>query len=194
MIYRIHSDKNYLVHQIPPIEALSKLDEEHGKICCSFSPKEYLTGWVPINIEFNAHTRKAIHMPDVSLDYGRLFLNEKAYQQFNGLIGHCGEFLPVSYSLGTGYIFNPLKTAEDSEAIDNALLSHDQHGNITNYGFYEHQIIESKNIIFKTALDSYLGNYCLDTFKEAFDHSGLKGLVFNSDISNPINEAYELSQ
>ncbi len=194
MIYRIHTDQNYLVHQIPPIEALSKLDDEHGKICCSFSPKKYLNGWSPINIEFYAHSRKAKQLPDASLDYGRLFFSERAHQKLNSLIENCGEFLPVNYKSGSGYIFNPLKIAEDLKAINNSLLSYDEHGNITSYGFFQDRIEESKSIIFKTELDSYIGVYCLDIFKDAFENTGLPGLVFNTDLCNPINEVYGTKQ
>lgn len=189
MIYRIHHDDNYLMYVVPPVESMRKLGEQHGVFAFNSEPKPYASVWTPLQIEFHAcEGKKAKAMPDVSEHFGRLFLSEKACQALNVLLETCGELLPVTHKNGTGYIFNPLITAEQLGAIDDKLTSHDQHGNLAHFGFVEAKLKDTA--IFKTRLDTWTGIFCSDMLKQAYENAGLTGITFHPDVSNPVGEPY----
>ncbi len=52
---------------------------------------------------------KTDSFPDLDIKGGKLFLSEKAYNTLKGILSGHGEFLPVTFNAGTGYIFNPLE-------------------------------------------------------------------------------------
>ena len=117
MIYRIHHDEHFLMHVIQPVESMRKLGEQHGMFAFNSEPKPYANVWKPLQIEFHAcEGKKAKSMPDVSENFGRLFLSEKAWQALTPLLESCGELLPVTFKSGDGFIFNPLLTAEQLNA------------------------------------------------------------------------------
>lgn len=194
MIYRIHHDENYLMHVIPPVEAMNKLGAEHGVFAFNAEPKEYSDVWHPLQIEFQGCTGKRTNkLPDMSENFGRLFLSQKAYQALNQLLRDNGEFLPVTYeNHKQGYIFNPLLTAEQFNVLDEKLITHDQYGNLENFSFQEQKL---KNIaIFKTQLDAFKGIFCNETIKHTFESADLTGIRFHSDISNPIGQPHGTEQ
>lgn len=104
------------------------------------------------------------------------------------LLETCGELLPVTYKNGTGYIFNPLITAEQLGATVDKLTSHDQHGNLAHFGFVEAKLKDTA--IFKTRLDTWTGIFCSDKLKRAYENAGLMGITFHPDVSNPIGEPH----
>lgn len=194
MIYRIHSNEAYLMHSVPPVEAMAKLGEQHGTFAFNAEPKPYLQVWKTLHIEFRPCTgSRAKLIPDISENFGRLFLSQKAYTTLKNLLEQCGEFLPVTYSIGErGYIFNPLLTAEQLDAVDEKHITHDQYGNLENFCFIEAKLVDTA--VFKTQLDTYKGIFCNEQIKQACEENGLTGIYFNQDISNPIGEAYGTKQ
>lgn len=189
MIYRIHHDENLLMHVIPPVESMRKLGEQHGVFAFNSEPKPYAPVWKLLQIEFRAcEGKKTKAMPDVSENFGRLFLSEKACEALKLLLEPCGELLPVSFKNGQGYIFNPLLTAEQLGAIDEKLTAHDQHGNLAHFGFVEVKLKDTA--IFKTRLDTWKGIFCLANVKLAYERAGLTGVTFHPDVANPIGEPY----
>lgn len=194
MIYRIHHDENYLMHVIPPVESMKKLGAEHGTFAFNAEPKKYAEVWQPLHIEFAACTgKKTKTIPDISENFGRLFLSQKAYTTLKELLAESGEFLPVTFDkAGQGYIFNPLLTAEQLSAVDEKLTTHDQHGNLENFGFQKEKLKETA--ILKTQLDTFKGIFCNDAVKQACEAENLTGIRFHPDVANPIGEAYGTEQ
>ena len=194
MIYRIHHDENYLMHVIPPVESMNKLGAEHGTFAFNAEPKKYVEVWQPLHIEFKACTsKKTKYIPDISENFGRLFLSQKAHDILKELLADCGEFLPITYGrVEQGYIFNPLLSAENLNAIDEKLTTHDQHGNLENFGFQKEKL---KGIaVFKTQLDTFKGIFCSEDIKQAYEAAHLTGINFHPDVANPIGEAYGTEQ
>mgnify|MGYP003683164091 CR=1 FL=1 len=193
-IYRIHHDENYLMHVIPPVESMDKLGAEHGTFAFNAEPKKYAEVWQPLHIEFAACTgKKTKAIPDVSENFGRLFLSQKAYSVLKELLASSGEFLPVTYGeAGQGHIFNPLLTAEQLSAIDDKLTTHDQYGNLESFGFVEKKLKDTA--IFKTQLDTFKGIFCNEEIKQACEAENLTGISFHPDVANPIGEAYGTEQ
>jgi hypothetical protein len=194
-IFRIYGDnQRYLNFVIPGSEVISKLGGRDNPFHIDRTPKPYSKVWTQaLQIDFHyGNQGKDKSIPDITENNGRLFLSPKAYDALNNLLESCGEFLPVYHEDGKGYIFNPLMTAEDMSGIDNALTTHDTHGNLENFGFIEDKVKPAP--IFRTALDSYLGIFCSAEFKEAVESLKLNGICFSKDISNPINTANHLSK
>ncbi len=194
MMYRIHHDENYLMHVIPPVESMNKLGAEHGTFAFNAEPKKYAEVWQPLHIDFQACTgSKAKEIPDISENFGRLFLSPKAFAALEALLTPCGEYLPVTYGKAEqGYIFNPLLTAEQLNAIDEKLTTHDQHGNLEHFGFQKEKL--KNTAIFKTQLDTFKGIFCNEEVKQTCEAEHLTGVRFNPDVSNPIGEAYGTEQ
>lgn len=194
MIYRIHHDENYLMHVIPPVESMNKLGAEHGTFAFNAEPKTYLQFWTSLHIEFRACEGKKIKkIPDISENFGRLFLSSKALGVLEGLLELCGECLPVTYGEAEqGYIFNPLLTVEQLNAIDEKFTVHDQHGNLESFGFQEKKLKEAA--LFKTKLDTYKGIFCNESVKQASEDAGLTGVNFYPDVANTIGETYGTEQ
>lgn len=189
MIYRILHDESYLMHVIPPVESMIKLGEEHGTFAFNAEPKSYREVWKPLEIEFRpCDGSKSTEVPDVSENFGRLFLSERAFEVLGALLSNCGECLPVTCGRHKGYIFNPTLTAEQSDAVDERLLSRDVHGNLVNFGFKEANLVGAP--VFKTELDLYKGVFCLEPVKVAFESGKLTGVVFSQDAGNPIGAAH----
>lgn len=64
-------------------------------------------------------------IPDISSRVGKLFLNEMAFSVLKEILSKDGEFLPVTYEGGTGYLFNCLVVAEELIAIKSEFGFHD---------------------------------------------------------------------
>lgn len=193
MIYRIHHNEAYLMHSVPPVEAMTKLGEQHGTFAFNAEPKPYLAVWQTLHIDFSPCTgSKAKAMPDISENFGRLFLSEKAYSALKELLSASGEFLPVTYEGGEGYLFNPLLTAEQCDAVDPKLTTHDQHGNLEHFGFMQEKLKDAP--IFKTELDTFKGIFCAEEVKRVCEDAELTGVTFHPDVSNPIGEGYGSEQ
>lgn len=194
MIYRIHHNEAYLMHSVPPLEAMTKLGEQHGVFAFNAEPKSYTDVWKALHIDFSPCTgSKTKAVPDISENFGRLFLSIKAHTVLKDILAECGEFLPVTYSEGErGFIFNPLLTVEQLDALDTELTTHDQNGNLEYLSFHEEKL---KDIaIFKTQLDTYKGIFCSGEVKKACEAAHLNGITFNPDISNAIGELYTTEQ
>ncbi len=193
MIYRVQQDCTYLMHEVPAIESMNKLGDQYGTFAFNPDPIAYSDVWKPLEIDFvNCDESAGVsEMPDISENFGRLFLSINAYSALKDVIGGCGEFLPVTYKGRDGYLFNPLVTAEVLEAVDPKLLVYDKHDNLIHYGFFEDRL--SHCPLLKTDLDSCTRLFCTEVFKDSIERAGLKGVVFNSDIANPDGKAYGIT-
>ena len=189
MIYRIHHDDHYLAFEIPTREVLDKLGRAHP-FHIDRTPISYADIWnTPLHIKFRPpenFTQEFI--PDLSEVDGKLFLNQKAYDLIKGMLKQYGEFLPITYDGGTGYLFNILTIAEDMDGLNEQLIGHDKHGNLENFGFHEE--IMGKIPIFRAKLDSYQGIFCNEAIKKRIADTKLSGVFFHVDLANPIGESY----
>lgn len=145
--------------------------------------KPYFPVWKkPVKIEFANEGMKGSKIPDISVDQGRLFLSEKAHKALKDVIGNDGEFLPVEHERGKGYMFNPLRLAEEVDGVDNKLSVKNEWGDVEHVAFDEENVKDFS--IFKTAFDSYFSVYCQQSVKDAIEHAGLKGVVLTTDLGN----------
>ncbi len=73
-------------------------------------PSSYIESWQPLTVNFSDDSKgmTGSAIPDIMEFKGRLFLSHEAYEALKPLLENDGEFLPVTYEKGEGYIFNPL--------------------------------------------------------------------------------------
>ncbi|MCX2796366.1 hypothetical protein OQJ62_15680 [Microbulbifer thermotolerans] len=186
-LQRIHNDDRYFFYAIPIDEVMEKLGEN-----CTFhmnsAPIAYSESWKePLFLDFGPAMEgekcEFEEIPDLCVNIGRLFLSERAYSQLHEDLRQDGEFLPVVYEGGTGYIFNPLTIAEDHDALDQSVTTADEFGELQNLGILEDKLPES-TMVFKCKADFYHGVFCTDAFKRAVEDAGLTGIYFHPDLSN----------
>ncbi len=180
MIYSLHPDvDHYLTFAINADEAERALGKD-TTFHFDESPISYAADWQPMEIEFYAASYKKVSaLPDVSQANGRLYLNEKAYNALHKELEPCGEFLPVSYRGGKGYLFNILAVADD--ALDTKLCTKNKWGDITWMAFQEDKL--SSCPVFRTEFDDYLSVFGRNSFKALYETAQLSGLVFTEDLS-----------
>lgn len=186
-LQRIYNDDRYFFYAIPVDEVPKKLGED-----CTFhmnsSPISYAPIWKePLFLDFGPSMEgekcELEEVPDLVMNLGRLFLSERAYDVLHDDLKRDGEFLPVVYEGGTGYIFNPLIIAEDYDALDSAVTTFDEFEEPQSLGFFEEKLPAS-TMVFKCKADFYDGIFCTDQFKKTVEDAGLVGIYFQPDLSN----------
>jgi len=113
MLYRIETDGDsgylwiqYDFDQIQPID--------NGVPFLGVAPGQvYGDAWEIMHLKFfdNYGGHKGIY-PDISIQCEQLFLSLKAYNCLRKILAPHGEFLPILYELGDGYLFNPSTVLE----------------------------------------------------------------------------------
>lgn len=183
-IYRIHPDRmNYQLLTISSEEVISKLGKQHP-FHIDPTPKPYASIWKPLEVSFYDSTsgKKETKLPDITIDHGRLFLNEAGINALSKLIEKDGEILPVIFGEQRGVIFNALKSAEDFNALDTKLSTKNDWGDLQSLAFFEEKIDSA--ILFKCQLEGFTGLFCNDAFKLAVERAKLNGVTFSVDLGN----------
>lgn len=179
MIYSIHPDiENRLCYNIESNAARKALGK-NTQFHFDESPTSYLDNWQPLEIEFYSSAQKKVKaLPDISPRYGRLYLNQKAYQALSHKISSYGEFLPITSQGETGYLFTIMALAD--EALDSDLCQKNEWGEITWLAFKEDKI---DTALFRTEYDDYMSVFCTQEFKDTCEQSELQGLVFTENLA-----------
>ena len=183
-IYRIHSDRmHYQLIAISSTEIISKLGKDYP-FHIDPTPKPYAHIWKSLEVSFYDSTsgKRKTKLPDLSTDQGRLFLNEAAYSVLSKLIEADGEILPVSFNCQNGAIFNPLKIAEEFDALNTKLSTKNEWGDLQSLAFFEGNIVDTT--LFRCEFEGFTGLFCNDDFKNAAENADLKGITFSADLGN----------
>jgi len=108
-------------------------------------------------------------------------LSEKAYSTLKETLTGHGEFLPVTFNAGKGYIFNPL---EDIAPIKNTIIAGERGSPLpAAYQFNEDNLPP----IFKTEIDNSRIFITTELYR-IIRLNGLNGLLFYKDYSNTYAE------
>jgi len=124
-------------------------------------------------------------LPDISLNVGKLFLSEKAYNILKDLIENNGEFLPVKYDDKKGFIFNGLTTINHNEELS----IHDPMNDRFSVVFDNSEV--GCNSIFKAEID-FDAYFCQNELKQIVEKNNLTGINFSQDIGNPFPEELDM--
>lgn len=140
--------------------------------------------WQPLNVEFYDSTtnNSATLLPYITIDYGRLFLNKKAYEALVKLIEKDGEILPVHFNGEDAVILNTLKIAENLNGLNEKLSTKNEWGELQSLDFYEERITDT--CVFKCQFSGMTDAFCNDTFKNTVEKNHLKGITFSEDLEN----------
>lgn len=182
-IHRIVRDDSYLIFAIPHLEVMKKLGREYP-IHIKRSPMKYAEVWKePLFLDFgpengNMHEQ----VPDLSIQNGRMFFSEKAFQVLSDDLSQDGEFLPVTHNDGTGYLFNPLVVAEEYDARNESVTTFNEYKEVQHLVFIEEKL-PVDTMIFRSTVDTYQKIFCTDQFKEAVESAGLVGIFFHPDLA-----------
>lgn len=183
-IYRIHPDRmHYQLMSISSQEVIDKLGKQHP-FHIDPTPKSYSPIWKPLEISFydSVLEKNKVRQPDITLDYGRLFLNKAAYDSLSKFIEADGEILPVFYDGKKGAIFNPLKCVEDFSALDAKNSTKNEWGDLKSLEVFEEKI--DGIALFKCEFEGFTGLFCNDVFKLAVEQNKLNGVLFSADLGN----------
>ncbi len=184
MIHIIYPNTyDYSVFTFNNEEVWAKLGEDVF-IQADPSPPPYSNQWQTLTLTFSNYTGqgKQKPIPDLITDYGKLFLSEKAYQALRPLLSSHGEFLPITYENGKGYLFNPLRIADDVDGLNTKLSIKNEYDEMESLFFHE-QVVAGFPV-FKTTFDGFMGIYCHDNFKSIVDKEHLTGVTFGIDLSH----------
>ncbi|MES2824962.1 MAG: hypothetical protein V4732_15260 [Pseudomonadota bacterium] len=183
-IYRIHPDRmHYQLMAISPAEIFDKFGEEY-LFYIDPTPQSCAAVWKPLEVSFYNSTsrKKKIGQPDITVDHGRLFLNEAACNVLSKLIEKDGEILPVYFGEQNGAIFNALKYAESFDALDTKCSTKNDWGDLQSLGFFEDKM--DSVVLFKCQFEGFTGLFCNEVFKLPVEQAELKGVNFSVDLGN----------
>lgn len=183
-IYRIHPDRmHYQLMTISSEEVISKLGKQNP-FHIDPTPRPYTHIWKPLEISFYDSTtgKNKAKQPDITLDHGRLFLNNAGCDALSKLIETDGELLPVFFEGQSGAIFNTLKCAEDLNALDTKRSTKNDWGDLQSLVFVEENL--NVVVLFRCKFDGFTGLFCNDAFKLAVEQANLKGITFSVDLGN----------
>ena len=137
---------------------------------------------IPVTFPVLSSDDKSKTIPDIAEFQGRLFLNEKAYQALKQVIEKDGEFILATAGGGKGYIFTPLRIAEDVEGLDSSLSKKNEWEDVEHLVFVEDQVRDFN--LFRAEYTACMRLYCQESFKDAVQYAKLSGLYFSPDLAN----------
>jgi len=127
---------------------------------------------------------------DITVQEGRLYLNQKAYRILSSVVEKDGDFIEVIDEANEiGYVYTPLRVAEDIDAVNTSLTKIDEWGDPEHLAFHEEKV---KNwAIFRCELDSYMSVQCNEAVKIAIEKAELCGIFFTPDIGNRYSNQFD---
>lgn len=168
----------------------------HDRIDANHEPRRWSGVFSePIKIDFPIFqgSEEKMPFPDIAMFEGRLFLNSKAYEVLGPLIENDGGVLPAqSEETGEGYLFTPLRVAEDTNAANKTLTTHSEGGDVDHLAFHEEKV--KAWTIFRCKLTAYMRLYCHENVKTAIEESNLTGLYITPDLANIFPEERSASE
>lgn len=190
ILYSLIHDHNKYLKLLWDREQISSLVDEMGcamqkridmwNAPCSF--RGVINETLRVSFPVLSKDDKNCAVPDIAIDQGRIFLNKKAYTVLKSLIENDGEFLPVTYEEGDGYIFIPLKVAESVEGLDTKLSLKNEWGDVENIAFIEEKVKDWS--VFRCEFNSYMSAFCSEEVKQAIERNVLTGLYITPDLGN----------
>lgn len=175
-----------MMWDVEQIDSIAGFDDVNRRIEMNGIPirqKEFFSESLKVSFKPQSAKEKKLAIPDLCVLSGRLYLNEKAYEVLHDLIQTDGEFLDLIDDRGQpGYLFNPLRVAEDVDGLDVNLSKKDQWGQVVSLAFHEDKVKDWN--VFRTEFNTYMQIYCQEQVKDAIETAGLTGLYITNDLAN----------
>ncbi len=110
-------------------------------------------------------------------------LSAKAYDALHEYLSDYGEFLEISVDGNPYYIFNNHVFGLPDEINSKKEILDGENVGVEKLSF--NSIDTENKLTFKTKFDSCSNLYCNEAFKKIVEDSGLTGIVFSEDFTNP---------
>ena len=190
MLYTLIHDHNNFLKMLWDREQIASLVGEMGnamekRIDMWNAPRSFkgvFTETLRVSFPVLSKEDKSCELPDIAIDQGRMFLNEKAYTALKPLMEKDGEFLSVTYEHGKAYIFIPLNIAESVDGLDEKLSRKNDWGDLENIAFCEEKVKSWS--VFRSEFNAYISVYCNESIKDVIESNGLTGLYITPDLGN----------
>lgn len=190
MLYTLIHDHNHFLKMLWDRDQIASLVGEMGSAMeqridmwnAPVSFKGVFTETLRVTFPVLSKEDKSCTLPDIAIDQGRLFLNERAFEVLKPLIENDGEFLPVTYEQGDAYIFIPLQTAESVNGLNDKLSLKNDWGDMENIAFHEERV--GNWAVFRSEFNAYMSIYCNEAIKDAIEANKLTGLFITPDLAN----------
>lgn len=182
-----HRFGRHYYFSIPSSGVESKLGED-CTIHMSSAPVRYAPIWkeplhLSVGVDMEGQKYQFEELPDLVENMGRLYMSERAYDALHDSLKQDGEFLPVTYDGGSGYIFNPLTIAEDHDALGEDVTTTNEWDELQSLGFFEEKL-PAGTMLFRCRADYCHGLFCTERFVQAVRDAGLTGALFQPDLAN----------
>jgi hypothetical protein len=184
MIYRLRFDRfNYRVFDISAYEIEFML----GDMFLLDEPlwREF---WKPLCAQFSddSDNQNVMKLPDITCWFtDRLALNKTAYDALSSALEPYGELLPVTCE-GVPYWIMHVTQRTGMDVVD---LTKSQREVIEECEYIGMQALAFKEeklkdlLVFQTEFSGYRNIYCTEKFKTLIEATGLKGLLFSTDLA-----------
>ena len=146
----------------------------------------------PLRVIFEERCREdqGLVQPDLTVQQGRFYLNQKVYDVLYPLIKNDGEFLPLIDQDGNNaFVFTPLRIAEEIDALDTTLSRKNEWGDLEHLAFHEDKLKDWA--IFRAEFNGYYTVQCHDSVKQAIESAGFKGVFFTTDLGNYFSNQFD---
>jgi hypothetical protein len=186
LLYSIHNDLNtYAAIGFNWKQIVSMFGENMDtRFDVNHAPRKYSAIWKePLQVTFsNTGGLTGTAIPDIAEHQGRLFLSTRAYDTLHNLLKNDGEFLPVEYENGTGYMFNPLRIADTVGGLNEAHCVKNEWDDVEHIAFHEDKL--DGMVAFRSEFDFFINLFCQSALKQAVEQANLKGVIFTSNLGN----------
>ena len=189
MFYTIYSNHDDFAHLGFNEEQMQRLFGDghpryrfdYARDCVSF--KEKIKEKIIVDFAADRKELEGKPIPDIQIltfhNVG-IFLNLKAYKAVKDIMKDDGEFIPVTYAEGDGYVFNPLRLAEDVNGLNEKLCIKNQWKDVENITFHEDRV--KVYSVLKTKFDLCNNIFCREDVKEAIEAAKLQGVTFTPEL------------
>jgi|TARA_B110000211_G_scaffold63312_2_gene72529 hypothetical protein len=186
LLYSIHNDLNtYAAIGFNWKQIVSMFGENMDtRFDVNHAPRKYSAIWKePLQVTFsNTGGLTGTAIPDIAEHQGRLFLSTRAYDTLHNLLKNDGEFLPVEYENGTGYMFNPLRLADTVGGLNEEHCVKNEWDDVEHIAFHEDKL--DGIVAFRSEFDFFINLFCQSALKQAVEQANLKGVTFTSNLGN----------
>ncbi|MBD1556416.1 hypothetical protein HC752_05655 [Vibrio sp. S9_S30] len=185
-VYQLKADhENYCLFELDVMQLANQLGDENLVDFFLDLPdtQESLKPiWDNVSSEFESGTSRPF--PDITTwDINFLLLNEKAYEVSKELLESVGEFLPILVNGASYFAFHCQSFGLEDPSRTEMNYEEGYPTNLRSLEFHEPDI--RFKAVFKSKLQGASKLFANERLKQLCEKNGLKGLRFDSDLTNP---------
>ncbi|WP_086934024.1 hypothetical protein [Agarilytica rhodophyticola] len=194
-LYTIVFDRRHYVSMIWDSAQIIKLsnNELDHRIDMNGAPIRHASIFKePLRVTFTSNSKedKGLLRPEITVQQGRFYFSQRAYNVLKPLIENDGEFLPLIDEHGDmAYVFTPLRVAEDVAGLNTKLSRKNQWGDLESLAFHENKV--KGWTVFRADFNAHMTPQCNQAVKDAIEEADLKGVFFTTDLGNGYSNQFD---